>query len=300
MKNKLEADLKAAEAGDREFSRMAFVTNQKLTEGQRKKLMALGGDAEIDLFDLERCTHILDLPRMAETKERYLDIPAGKPPLLVAVDVIGVARYLEDGDQLLDHLVEVERKMLEQEAQERRENPPDPFHYRTVAPLMRTMGYGDVSDQPPKALTETEIEERVARYRSELESHWQESLDYLAAVCWPAVHFRIANGARSFLNNVQVIMTFEDVEGVENDYLELFRFEKLQDPDWRERDPYRINTHIDFKPAPPPDYPIKWRNVEGNLRVRITPNSGLRRLGRARKNAATMLCWYCGTAIWNQ
>jgi hypothetical protein len=272
VKNKLVADLTAAKDGNHEFGRMAFVTNQKLTEGQRKKLMRSGGDVQIDLFDLERCTHILDLPHMAETKERYLDIPAGKPPLLVAVDVIGVAQYLEDGDQLLDHLVDAERSQVEQDAKELRKKPMDPIRYKSVVmPMMRTLGYQNVSDEPPKAKTDEEIEQHVAHYRNGLESHWQASLDYLAAVSFPAVHFRIANGARSFLNNVQVIITFEDAEGVENDYPELFRFEKLEDPDWREPAPYLgFNPHLDFKPAPPGGYPIKWRNVEGNLRVRIT------------------------------
>ena len=37
-------------------------------KGQREKLTALGGDVEIDLFDLERCTHILDLPHMESTR----------------------------------------------------------------------------------------------------------------------------------------------------------------------------------------------------------------------------------------
>jgi hypothetical protein len=272
VKNKLVADLKAGRDGDREFSRMAFVTNQKLTEGQRKRLKALDADVEIDLFDLERCTHILDLPHMAEHKERYLDIPSGKPPLLVAVEVIGVARYLEEGDQLLDRLVDAERSQVEQDAKELREKPTDPTHYKSVLmPMMQTLGYQKVPAEPLKAKTDEEIEQHVARYRGNLEGHWQESLDYLAAVSWPAVHFRIANGARSFLNNVQIIITFEDIEGVENDYPELFRFEKLEDLDWREPEPYPgFNAHLDFKPALPAGYPIKWRNVEGNLRVRIT------------------------------
>ncbi|MBB3606614.1 hypothetical protein FHT40_006305 [Mycolicibacterium sp. BK556] len=137
-KNKLEADLKAALAGGRDFSRMAFVTNQKLTEGQRKKLVALGGEVEIDLFDLERCTHILDLPRMEQTKERYLDIPAGKPPLLVAVDVDGAARFFEDGDELLERLLNVERGRVERSAEKLRSKPIDPIGYKSVLPMMQT------------------------------------------------------------------------------------------------------------------------------------------------------------------
>jgi hypothetical protein len=274
VKNKLIADLKAAKDGDRDFKRMAFVVNQKLTEGQRKKLIQLGGDdVEVEVFDLERCTHILDLPHMAETKERYLDIPAGKPPLLVAVDVIGVAGYLEDDDgQLFDRLVDAERSRLQQDAQELRKKPTDPIHYKTtLVPLMQTFGYQNLPAEPPKAMTDEEIEQHVERFESNLKSHWQESLDYLAGISFPAVHFRIANGARSFLNNVQVIITFEDVEGVEFNHPELFRIEKLEDPDWREPPgPFGIDTNMDYKLAPPANYPINWRNVDGNLRVRIT------------------------------
>lgn len=270
VKNKLASDIQAAKDGDRDFSLLAFVTNQKLTEGQRKQLRALGGDdIEVELFDLERCTHILDLPHMAEHKQRYLDIPAGTPPLLVAVDVIGAARYLEDDDKLLNCLVAAEREQAEEDAQKLRDNPPDPFNYKNfVVPGQRAQGY-DVSDEPPKAMTDEEIEQHVSAYRSDLESHWEESLDYLAAVTSPAVHFRIANGAKSFLNNVQVVVTFEDAEGVEHEQLDRFRLEKLEDPEWQERGPLGV-TYMDFKPARPAGYPISWRNVDGNLKVRIT------------------------------
>lgn len=60
---------------------------------------------------------------MAEHKQRYLDIPAGTPPLLVAVDVIGAARYLEDDDKLLNCLVAAEREQAEEDAQKLRDNP---------------------------------------------------------------------------------------------------------------------------------------------------------------------------------
>jgi TPR repeat protein len=100
VKNKLEADLNAARKGGREFTGMAFVTNQELTLGQRKTLEALGGDVEIDLFHLERCIHILDLPHMAETKKLYLDIPAGKPTLADPEEPLADLVYPTKGSDL--------------------------------------------------------------------------------------------------------------------------------------------------------------------------------------------------------
>jgi hypothetical protein len=272
VKKKLGADIKAAKDGGREFSHMAFVTGQRLTEGERKQLVKLGvaDGVEIELFDLERCTHILDLTHMADHKERYLDIPKGKPPLLVAVDVIGAAGYLDDGDDLLDRLVHAEQIQLEEEAQKLRDNPPDPNNYKfLVAPAIRSLGY-DVSDEPTQPKTAEEIEQHLDAFESDLEGHWQESLDYLAGVSWPAVRFRVANGAQSFLNNVQIVVTFDGAEGVEHNYVEGFQFEKVIDPDWRPVDSFGQHTYTDFKRALPSDYPIKWRNVDGNLRVRIT------------------------------
>lgn len=271
VKNKLTSDLKAAKDGSPQFTHMAFVTNQQLSLGERKKLIALGGaDVVIDLFEIERCTHILDQAHMAEHKDRYLDIPKGKPPLLVAVDVIGAAGYLDDGDDLLDQLVTAEQIQLEEEAQRLRDNPPDPNHYKyVVKPAILSLGY-DASDEPAQPKTAEEIEQHVDAFESDLEGHWQESLDYLAGVSWPAIHFRIANGAQSFLNNVQIVVTFDSAEGVEHNYVKGFRFEKVIDPGWRPVDSFGQPTYLDFIPALPPDYPIKWRNVDGNLRVRIT------------------------------
>lgn len=66
-----------------------------------------------------------------------------------------------------------------------------------------------------------------------------------------------------------MVVTFEDAEGVEHEQLDRFRLEKLEDPEWQERGPLGV-TYMDFKPARPAGYPISWRNVDGNLKVRIT------------------------------
>jgi hypothetical protein len=54
---------------------MAFVTNQELTLAQRQQLRE-AVDGPVDLFHLERVTHILDRPSMHAVREQFLDIPA--------------------------------------------------------------------------------------------------------------------------------------------------------------------------------------------------------------------------------
>ena len=78
IKAKILADYEGVVANDAEG--MAFVTNQHLTRGERKAL-AKSVDGPLDLFHLERVTHVLDRPAMAAVRERYLDIPAGKAGL---------------------------------------------------------------------------------------------------------------------------------------------------------------------------------------------------------------------------
>ncbi|MBB3606615.1 hypothetical protein FHT40_006306 [Mycolicibacterium sp. BK556] len=53
--------------------------------------------------------------------------------------------------------------------------------------------------------------------------------------------------------------------------MELFRLERLADPDWQEPEPYPgFHASFNLRPAHLAADPVKWRNVEGNLRVRIT------------------------------
>jgi hypothetical protein len=56
---------------------MVFVTNQKLTEGERAKLEALCGSVALEIYHLERMAMILDQPHMAPVRQQflYLDAP---------------------------------------------------------------------------------------------------------------------------------------------------------------------------------------------------------------------------------
>lgn len=95
---------------------VVFVTNQELRLAERKKLRGLGGDLPIDLIHLYRVATILDRPQMARTRQQYLKIGAGRPPVQVRAEVIGVARAFNNGgDELLEMYVEwYEEKVREE------------------------------------------------------------------------------------------------------------------------------------------------------------------------------------------
>jgi hypothetical protein len=61
---------------------IAFVTNQEIAGGERKKLKAEGEKVSpkisVDLFHLERITTLLDAPTMAPVRQQYLYIPVAQ------------------------------------------------------------------------------------------------------------------------------------------------------------------------------------------------------------------------------
>jgi hypothetical protein len=127
--------------------------------------------------------------------------------------------------------------------------------------------------KPPKPLSEEQIQEKVARYRAELEARWPACRDYLASVAWPALRLRIGNEAESFLNDVEVILTFHGARGIDFEGLAAFEFEKVQDPSWKPPSDPRFGPVTVPMPrlAHPSDYPVDWRhNDDGDLEVTVT------------------------------
>lgn len=129
--------------------------------------------------------------------------------------------------------------------------------------------------KPPKPLSDDEIAAEVDTYRDGLEARWESCNEYLGAVAWPGLKFRICN-AEGFLNNVQVVLTFHGAKGLDYEDIESFEFRKLDDPEWTEPvDPYSPMSVVN---PPPPltasslkDYPVKWEHDEnGDLVVKIT------------------------------
>ncbi|OBI98395.1 hypothetical protein [Mycobacterium asiaticum] len=127
--------------------------------------------------------------------------------------------------------------------------------------------------KPPEPLSEDQIQDRVAQYRAGLEARWPACRDYLAGMAWSALRLRIWNAAESFLNDVQVIVTFHGARGVRSLDLAEYEFMKVQDPSWEPP------SHPLYSPAQmpvprmrkPDGYPIEWRhNDDGDLVVTVT------------------------------
>ena len=116
IETKLAADIGAARKYDPKF--LAFVTNQELRLSERTHLRSLGGDVRIDLFHLERVAGILDRPLMAPVRERFLQIAAGPPPMLIKTSVIGIAHAFTDDTEVLDRFVGIRETQIRKKSDE--------------------------------------------------------------------------------------------------------------------------------------------------------------------------------------
>lgn len=145
----------------------------------------------------------------------------------------------------------------------------------SIAARLLTGQYGTGEPpSPPEPLSDEQINERVASYRTKLEARWGSCKDYLSATAWPGLKFRIHN-AEGFLTNAQVVLKFHGARGLDHEYIEGFVWEKLQDPGWTEPfNPYDIRIPMAAPPLTPSslnNYPVKWENDDnGDLVVKIT------------------------------
>ena len=114
IKSKLKDDVAAALKHNPKG--VAFVTNQELKLAERKELCALGGDLKIDLFHLYRVATILDRSQMAQIRQQYLRIGAGRPPVRVKAEVIGAARVFTSDDELFERFVAIYEKDTREES----------------------------------------------------------------------------------------------------------------------------------------------------------------------------------------
>jgi hypothetical protein len=76
IRKKFSNDLKGV--AESQVEGMALVTNQELTLAERAKLKDEAGDAEIEIFHLERIASILDSPNCYGLRLEYLDIKMSK------------------------------------------------------------------------------------------------------------------------------------------------------------------------------------------------------------------------------
>lgn len=320
IKNKLTSDI--TEAKKHAPRRIAFVTNQELTLGERKDLRAVGGDIEMDLFHLERVAMILDRPLMAPVREQYLKIAAGPIPMLIKASVFGNAYGFSDDAEVLDFFVEMYAKDVREEsdkgharvnaereaearemqqrrdraaAERRRARTERPWDIASQIDFGAILGNSSIMDslitayqppdlgqmfpgmtgekpKPPEPLSDEQIQERVDQYRAELVERWPSCQDYLAGIAWSGLQFRIKNEAKSFLKDVQVILTFHGAVGATFRDLSEFAFEKVSDPSWQPPTTLYGSSYIPpLKLRRPADYPITWgHNDDGELEVTIT------------------------------
>ncbi len=76
IKTKFNSDIKGIKKNN--VSGLAFITNQELTLSERKELKDIGKPHIIEIFHLERVTHILDVAKNYGIRLEFLDIELSK------------------------------------------------------------------------------------------------------------------------------------------------------------------------------------------------------------------------------
>lgn len=300
-KRKLQHDINGAKA--KGARGIAFVTNQEVTLADRESWESLDPDLDVDIFHLLRVTEMLNKPEYAQTREEFLDIVAGPPPMLIDATVIGTARMFVEDSEVFERFVSIhadrtrkrseagharvraEREEREREAAARpwditlgvRNALADSGVLNSIMgqydPVRSLINIPGLTEPPPsEPMSEDQIAEEVAEYRIALEARWSSCMEYLAGIAWEGLKFRIKNLAKSFLSDVQVIITFHGARGV--DWLDQddFVLAKVQDPEY---EPPRNPLYFSALPMPPlapiADTPIEWRHDDnGDLEVTIT------------------------------
>jgi hypothetical protein len=268
IKAKLQDDIAVARKHDPVG--IAFVTNQELRLAERRDLRLLAGDIEIELFHLERVATILDRPRMAPIRQQYLKIAAGRPPMIVKASVVGTAVSFTDEDAVINVLVDTHENQIRERSEKAKQQgsgTPSSLVGFNRAGLYQSLGLSE--PEPPKVLSESEIDDIVAGYHEALEADWEWSRGYLAAATRPGLKFTIENVETSFLNNVEIVLTFAGAQGVDWLAADAFELDKLQDRHW---------TPDNWGAVAPPyiprrlkDYPVTYdHNDDGDLEVTIT------------------------------
>ena len=77
ISEKFKHDLKGVASNNAKG--MAFVTNQEISDGERKALEKLASPTPVDIFHLERVTTIVDSPPMKGVRKQFLNIDYDEP-----------------------------------------------------------------------------------------------------------------------------------------------------------------------------------------------------------------------------
>ena len=114
IKKKLLHDIKGAKS--RGAAGIVFVTNQEISLANREKWEQLDPELKIDLLHLLVVTQILQDPQYAQTREEFLDIVGGPPPMLIRASVIGTAHSFTDDAEVFERYVAIEEKQIRKQS----------------------------------------------------------------------------------------------------------------------------------------------------------------------------------------
>jgi len=103
IKKKFSDDLKGINKNS--VSGLAFITNQELTLNERKQLKTLGKPHIIEVFHLERVSHILDNPKNYGVRLEFLDIEMTKEEQL--------AYFVTKDEKMADLSEKIENLMID-------------------------------------------------------------------------------------------------------------------------------------------------------------------------------------------
>lgn len=262
VKKKFADDLAAAT--DHAPHGLAFVTNQEITLGERTILKGLSDSIEIDLFHLERVAMILDLPVMAPVRERFIDIDPDVPPIEVDLEIDGIARYFTQADS--DRLRTLHLERAAEEAWEQ--------HRARRAPLPPALAGMSEFRNLPEPLTDQQFQKKLDLWREQVEEHWTDSVDHLAATAWPGLGFRVRNLGNVYLNHVKVVITIRGARGVRYQRPESFSYDKLCPPVFKRSrgglfDHSSALDALKAFPLVPKGYPVGWRDRDDAVEITI-------------------------------
>jgi hypothetical protein len=292
IKKKLIDDIDAAR--HRKPHGVAFVTGQKVTNSEKGELATLGDDIAVEVYHLERIVHIVDRPDMAQIRQQFVYVSAAASgTLAIKPEVIGAARRFTGGDELMQAWAEFEEKRELKREREARRHAADEERSRAAhqaarlawmphrnpladSAIMQTISqqYGNAlwqrtPPEQPKPRSDDEVRAAIQRYRDDLRSRWDDCLDYLASVAWPALHFRIENQAPPMLKRVEVILTFHGAAGLEYIPPSDVEWQKLTDPTWEPPAPGPFGSAVPPLKFHRQGNPIQWRNKGDDLVVTI-------------------------------
>lgn len=260
VKTKFTADVESAKK--HKPKGVAFVTNQEITLGERKELMESVSDVDVEIFHMEKVAALLDQPRMVGTRQQFLGIDPGTVPLNLQLTVHGKAYAFTGGEELREVLLDSDATEIRDGAEAKRNaSQSDRLRLSFAA---QALGQGPPSPPP----TPEEVEALIEDHRSVATWEWPRIEDYVAGFAFSPINFTVTNVAESFLYDVKIVVTFAAAHGVEPHLLEEFESGKLLDPEYEPPRSLYDSMPV-FIPGHPADYPIEWKNKNGNLEVRI-------------------------------